>query len=148
VDEEARSLNARLMDDALRHEQRDLGGSADDLEKVPGSPPRIRPVAGDASAALLEAAQEGDGRRTLMAVVNRGLGAVRHMRLGSVSTRVEKAAQSPVLVHPVFAGRATGGLRALRELGERLARGHLLGRSDLAFQIGPTPHRKAASKSC
>jgi nucleotide-binding universal stress UspA family protein len=40
VDEEARSLNARLADDALRHEQRDLGGRADDLEKVLGSPPR------------------------------------------------------------------------------------------------------------
>jgi nucleotide-binding universal stress UspA family protein len=44
-----------------------------------------------------------------MAVGNRGLGAVQRMRLGSVSTKVVKAAQGPVLVYP--RARGTGDRR-------------------------------------
>jgi nucleotide-binding universal stress UspA family protein len=38
--------------------------------------------------------------QTLIGVGSRGLGAVRRMRLGSVSTKVLHAAKGPVLVYP------------------------------------------------
>jgi nucleotide-binding universal stress UspA family protein len=57
-------------------------------------------AAGDAAVAILEEAREGDEARTLVAVGSRGLGLARRLRLGSVSTKVLKAAEGPVLVYP------------------------------------------------
>jgi nucleotide-binding universal stress UspA family protein len=57
-------------------------------------------AAGDAAVALLEEAREGDERRALIAVGSRGLGLARRLRLGSVSTKVLRAAGGPVLVYP------------------------------------------------
>jgi nucleotide-binding universal stress UspA family protein len=53
----------------------------------------------DPAVAILEVAKEGE-EPTLIAVGSRGLGKVQRMRLGSVSTKVVRAATGPVLVHP------------------------------------------------
>ena len=52
---------------------------------------------GDPAAAIL---READGEKVLVAVGSRGLGPVKRMRLGSVSTKVLRAAEGPVLVYP------------------------------------------------
>ena len=79
----------------------DLEARADGLEGILGSRPQteIRTAEGDPAVAKLEAAQEGDGT-TLIAVGSRGLGTIQRVRLGSVSTKVLRAAMGPVLVYP------------------------------------------------
>jgi nucleotide-binding universal stress UspA family protein len=57
-------------------------------------------AAGDAAMAILEEARGGDEAATLIAVGSRGLGLARRLRLGSVSTKVLKAAEGPMLVYP------------------------------------------------
>ena len=52
---------------------------------------------GDPAATIL---REAEGAKVLVAVGSRGLGPVRRMRLGSVSTKVLRAAKGPVLVYP------------------------------------------------
>ena len=70
-------------------------------------------IEADATLTLLLAAEECDGRKTLLAVGSRGLGLVGLGRLGSVSTNVLRAAEEPVLICPppreaaVQANRAT-----------------------------------------
>jgi nucleotide-binding universal stress UspA family protein len=67
----------------------------------------------DATLTLLLAAEEPDGRKTLLAVGSRGLALVGLGRLGSVSTNVLRAAEEPILICPpsreaaVQADRAT-----------------------------------------
>src|ERR687896_337135 len=56
-------------------------------------------VAGDPPEVLIEGAQEGEGP-TLVAVGSRGLGLVGRLRMGSVSTKVVRAALGAVLVYP------------------------------------------------
>lgn len=99
IDVEARASNQRLVDDALRRAERDLMERANELENILGKRPRVRLVVGDAAAAILEAC-EGDEESHLIAVGTRGLGPVGRMRLGSVSTKVLRAAKGPVLVYP------------------------------------------------
>jgi nucleotide-binding universal stress UspA family protein len=70
------------------------------MDKILGSRPEIRISEGDAAAAILEVAGEGDEARTLLAVGSRGLGVIRRVRLGSVSTKILRAAGGPVLVYP------------------------------------------------
>ena len=52
---------------------------------------------GDPAAVILKEAQ---GENVLVAVGSRGLGPIRRMRLGSISTKVLRAAKGPVLVYP------------------------------------------------
>jgi hypothetical protein len=54
-------------------------------------------------------AEEGDEAETLLAMGSRGLGAIRRLRPGSVSTEVLRAASGPVLIfpHAVREGRKT-----------------------------------------
>lgn len=102
MDAEGREFDARMVDDELRREQQDLTGRAKEIEDASGIRPRIEiAVADDPADALLRAAEEdGAAEQTLIAVGSRGLGAVRRMRLGSVSTKVLHAAKGPVLVYP------------------------------------------------
>jgi nucleotide-binding universal stress UspA family protein len=82
-----------------------LEDRAGDLEEILQQRPRTRFLAGDTAEVLIEAAQEGEGP-TLVAVGSRGLGPVGRLRLGSVSTKVIRAALGAVLVYPpVGAGR-------------------------------------------
>jgi nucleotide-binding universal stress UspA family protein len=100
INAEGRSLDPRLVDDALRRGERDLREHADRLERALGRRLRVQVAVGDPAAAIL---READGEKILAAVGSRGLGPVRRMRLGSVSTKVLRAAKGPVLVYPLEA---------------------------------------------
>ena len=63
-------------------------------------PVRVPVAVGDPAAAIR---REAEGEKVLVAVGSRGLGPVKRMRLGSVSTKVLRAAKGPVLVYPLEA---------------------------------------------
>jgi nucleotide-binding universal stress UspA family protein len=96
ADPVGRALDPRVVDDAMSRAGRDLHERAEALE----GRPRIEIAAGDPALALLD---EG-GPGALIAVGSRGLGLARRLRLGSVSTKVLRAAAGPVLVCPSGAG--------------------------------------------
>ena len=100
ADRAGRALDPRAVDDALRRAERELHERARELGPLAGRPPRVGIAAGDAAVAILEEAKEHDESRTLIAVGSRGLGPARRLRLGSVSTKVLRAARGPVLVCP------------------------------------------------
>ena len=101
TDVEGRALNARTVDDELRREERKLQETAKRLEEYLGIRPRVRLELGDPAARLLGAAEEQrEGKQTLLAVGSRGLGPLGRVRLGSVSTKILRAAKGPVLVCP------------------------------------------------
>jgi len=100
ADRVGRTLDPRVVDDALRRAERELHNRAEELGSLAGRRPRIGMAAGDAAVAILEEAREGDEAATLIAVGSRGLGLARRLRLGSVSTKVLRAAEGPVLVYP------------------------------------------------
>ena len=101
MDVEGREVNARMADDELRREERKLWEQAMQIQEAHEVRPAVRLSAGDPAARILEAAEEGDAsEKTLVAVGSRGLGTMRRMRLGSVSTKVLRAAKGPVLIHP------------------------------------------------
>ena len=99
---------ARFVEDAAalphqatlgRHELF-LAARARRLEEASGLRPRVRVRGGEAASSLiLEAAEEGEGP-PLIAVGRRGLGPLERLRLGSVSTKVLRAAMGPLLVIP------------------------------------------------
>lgn len=98
IDLEGRVSDPRLVDDALRRAERDLEEQAKTLEHTLGKRPRVRIAVGDPAARILEVASEESS--TLIAVGSRGLGPIRRLRLGSVSTKVLRAAKGPVLLYP------------------------------------------------
>ncbi len=101
VDLEGRALDARMVDDELRREEVMLEKRARWLEEDLGFRARVRIDVGDPAARLLGAAEERhEGARTLLAVGSRGLGPVGRVRLGSISTKILRAAKGPVLVCP------------------------------------------------
>lgn len=91
-------LRDRLIEDGRRLADRALDERAGELGALLGARPETEPVLDDAATAILEAA--GDERSTLVAVGSRGLGVARRMVLGSVSTKVLRAAKGPVLIYP------------------------------------------------
>jgi nucleotide-binding universal stress UspA family protein len=97
IDAEGRTSNPRLVDDALRRAERDLAERAEEHGRILGRRPRVQIAVGDPAAVMLN---EAEGENILVAVGSRGLGPIRRMRLGSVSTKVLKAAKGPVLVYP------------------------------------------------
>jgi nucleotide-binding universal stress UspA family protein len=100
ADRVGRALDPRAVDDALRRAEHNLHERAEELGRLVGRRPRIGIAAGDAAVAILEEARESDEAKALIAVGSRGLGPVRRLRLGSVSTKVLRAAKGPVLVYP------------------------------------------------
>ena len=101
ADLEGRALDARMVDDELRQEERKLQERARQLEEYLGVRPRVRLDVGDPAATLIGAAEElHEGEQTLVAVGSRGLGPLGRARLGSVSTKVLRAAKGPVLICP------------------------------------------------
>jgi nucleotide-binding universal stress UspA family protein len=92
---------SRDFSDPLRQAEMDLEARADALEGILGRRPQteIRTAEGDPAVAILEAAQEGD-EPTAIRVGSRGLGMIQRVRLGSVSTKIVRAAPGPVLVYP------------------------------------------------
>lgn len=99
IDPEGRVSNPRIVDDALRREERDLINRAGELEETWGERPRVRVAVGDPAALILEAIREREDS-ALAVVGSRGLGRMKRMRLGSVSTKVLRAADGPVLISP------------------------------------------------
>lgn len=89
----------RRLDGSRSIQAEQLKGRAEALGRTAGSLPEVRLVDADAAFALLRVAEEGDPRKTLLAVGSRGLGVMGRMRLGSVSTNVLRAAKGPVLVY-------------------------------------------------
>ena len=100
ADPAARAIDPRAVDDALRRAERQLHERAEELGRPFGERPRIGVAAGDAAVALLREAGDRGETGTLVAVERRGLGPAGRLRLGSVSTRVIRAAAGPVLVCP------------------------------------------------
>jgi len=101
ADLEGRALDARMVDDELRQEERKLQERATGVEEYLGARPRVRLDVGDPAATLIEGAEElHGGEQTLLAVGSRGLGPVARARLGSVSTKLLRAAKGPVLICP------------------------------------------------
>lgn len=100
IDAKVRAFDPRAADDALRRAERNLEARANELEEVLGSHPQVQIAVGDAAHVLLEEAREGDEKRALIVVGSRGLGMVGRMRLGSVSTKILRAARGTVLVCP------------------------------------------------
>ena len=101
VDIEGRESNVRLVDDELRREEQALMSRAKGIEDALGVRCRIEIAVGDSAVALLRGSGKGGtAEKALIDVGSRGLGAVRRVRLGSVSTKVLHAAEEPVLVYP------------------------------------------------
>ncbi len=98
-----RISHVRASKELLREGERSLERRAAELESVLGTRPEIRVVAGDAAAVIQEMAEER-GKPTLVAVGRRGLDAVGHFALGSVSSDVLRAVSGPVLIVPSPSG--------------------------------------------
>ena len=98
VSREGRSSQLQAFYDALLEDEKDLKRRAGELEDVLGSRPPAAVVQGDAATTIVGAA-EHDREPTLVVVGSRGLGPIRRLRLGSVSTKVVRAAGEPVLVY-------------------------------------------------
>ncbi len=71
---------------------------AREIEEEVGETPEARVAIGAAASCILEAATEG-AEPTLVVVGSRGLGVLERFRVGSVSTRVMREAEGPVLVY-------------------------------------------------
>jgi nucleotide-binding universal stress UspA family protein len=84
------------MEESVRRSKKELEERASRLEGILGHKPRVEMAAGSPAEAILEATRAVGP--TLVAVGSRGLGTVGRMRLGSVSTKVVRAALGPVLV--------------------------------------------------
>lgn len=83
-------------EESVRQSEKELEERASRLEGILGHKPRVEMATGRPAEAILEATRV-DGP-TLVAVGSRGLGTVGRMRLGSVSTKVVRAAPGPALV--------------------------------------------------
>src|SRR5215218_1774133 len=94
-------------EDAKRQAEEELEERASALKDILGYEPRTVLTPKNAAVAILEAARAGDGP-SLVAVGSWGLGAAGRARLGSISTKVVRAAPGAVLVYP-----------PAQELGER-----------------------------
>ena len=95
VEESSRSE----AEDSMQRSEEELEERANGLKDLLGYEPRTVMTSDDAVVALLEAAREGDGP-TLVAVGSRGMGAIGRARLGSVSSKVVRAAPGAALVYP------------------------------------------------
>ncbi len=94
-----RIVYVRASRGILREGERALERRAAELESILGTRPETRVATGDAAAVIQEAAEEG-GEPTLVAVGRRGLGAVGHFALGSVSSNLLRAVRGSVLIVP------------------------------------------------
>ena len=84
------------VEESVRRSKKELEERASRLEGILGHKPRVEMAAGSPAEVILEATRAPGP--TLVAVGSRGLGTVGRMRLGSVSTKVVRAAPGPALV--------------------------------------------------
>ena len=92
-------ISGSEAEDAKRQADEELEERASTLKDILGYEPRTVMTSQNAAVAILEAARAGDGP-SLVAVGSRGLGAAGRARLGSISTKVVRAAPGAVLVYP------------------------------------------------
>jgi nucleotide-binding universal stress UspA family protein len=104
--QERGTLESRTADHALRGAESELRDRAEALAPILGHSPDAKLLVDEAAEGvddvvltLLEEAR-GTNDRSLISVGSRGLGAIRRTRVGSVSTKLVKAAEGPVLVYP------------------------------------------------
>jgi nucleotide-binding universal stress UspA family protein len=100
--EEERRLYEEAVEKSVSQEAKRLEERAVELKSVGGTLPETRIYRGDAAKALLETASE-NAPPSLIVVGSRGLGAAKRAFLGSVSTKVLRAAAGPVMVLPYLA---------------------------------------------
>lgn len=91
------TIEKNVQEEHLQEERNAIEKRADELEELTGLRPETEVSVGDAARVVLEAAEGGS---TLVVTGTRGLGAARRMALGSVSTKVLRAAEGPVLIFP------------------------------------------------
>lgn len=96
----------RELDEARLRNLQELEGWAKRLEMIAQDRPETRLAESKATPAIVSVAEEGVEERTLLAVGSRGLGAPKRALFGSVSTKVLRAVDGPVLVVPPDAAPA------------------------------------------
>ena len=98
------ALESRIVDHALREAESELAARAEELAPLLVQRPDVKLVVDEADRGVDGVAvtllKEAEGARALISVGSRGLGAVQRARVGSVSTKVVRAARGPVLVYP------------------------------------------------
>jgi nucleotide-binding universal stress UspA family protein len=104
ISEEEDAFDARIVEEAFRQAEKALEERGDALESSLGRPLEVKAAVGDAAALILGVAREVKSP-ALITVGSRGLGAGERARrgfsrLGSVSTKIVRAARGPVLVCP------------------------------------------------
>jgi nucleotide-binding universal stress UspA family protein len=96
----------RELDEVRLRNLQELEGWAKRLEVNAQDRPETRLAESKVTPAIVSVAEEKEEERTLLAVGSRGLGTPRRMLLGSVSTKVLRAVDGPVLVVPPNAAPA------------------------------------------
>ncbi len=91
-------LYEQVVREGIEGDERDLEKRAEEVESMLGVRPEVKVAMGNAAVVLDKAA--GEDEATLIAVGSRGLGPVRRVALGSVSTKMLRAARGSVLVYP------------------------------------------------
>lgn len=91
-------LYERMVEQNFEGEAQALEQRAKELGSALGTRPKAEISSGNPAVVLDKAA--GEDESTLIVVGSRGLGAVRRMALGSVSTKILRAAKGPVLIYP------------------------------------------------
>jgi nucleotide-binding universal stress UspA family protein len=94
-----RELYEAMVEKHLRQVESALEERAAELEQAYDVRPQVRIVPGESAQVLAEIAEEGDGPN-LLVVGSRGLGTSERIVIGSVSSKVLRAAGGPVLVCP------------------------------------------------
>jgi nucleotide-binding universal stress UspA family protein len=96
-----RSARQRLeLDEARLQNLLALAARSERLEAPRRCRPETKLAEGEPALAVLSVARRKRSQPTLLAVGSRGLGAPKRMILGSVSTRVLREAEGPVLIAP------------------------------------------------
>ena len=91
-------LYDRMVEQNLERDAQALEERAEELESTLGARPEAKLSSGNPAVVLDKAA--GEDHTALVAVGSRGQGTVRRMALGSVSTKILRAAKGPVLIYP------------------------------------------------
>lgn len=87
---------------AISRDAQEMAERAGELAELYGIPFDTLAEVGEPAYLVVDAASRGGAEAsTLVAVGSRGLGALRRMWLGSVSTNLLRATRGPVLLHPV-----------------------------------------------
>jgi nucleotide-binding universal stress UspA family protein len=113
--QEMGTLEARILDHALREAETELKARAEGLAPILGRSPEVKLLVDEAAEGVHGVAHTvleeagGAGVPSLISVGSRGLGAIRRARVGSVSTKVVRAAEGPVLVYPNACGVGPDG---------------------------------------